>query len=167
MDTIDRRIIDALQGGFPVCERPFLAAAADLGLAEDALIARIDALLADGTLTRFGPLFDAEQLGGAFMLAAMQVPAADYERVAATVNAFPEVAHNYERDHALNMWFVLGTETPEDIPETVARIESATGLTVYAFAKEREFFVELKLTAQNESAPSSPRSLPFGRPGGH
>lgn len=145
MDATDRRIVDALQGGFPVCERPFLAAAADLGLAEDELIARIDAMLADGTLTRFGPLFDAEKLGGAFTLAAMQVPPADYERVSATVNAFPEVAHNYQREHALNMWFVLGTETPAGIAAAIAKIEAATGLPVYAFPKEREYFVELKL----------------------
>jgi DNA-binding Lrp family transcriptional regulator len=145
MDAADRRIVSALQGGFPVCERPFLAAAVNLGLDEGELIARIDAMLADGTLTRFGPLFDAEKLGGAFTLAAMQVPAAEFERVAATVNAFPEVAHNYARDHALNMWFVLGTERPEGIPATIARIEAATGLPVYPFPKEREYFVELKL----------------------
>ena len=148
LDASDRRIIDALQGGFPVCERPFLAAATDLGLAEDELIARIDALLADGTLTRFGPLFDAEKLGGAFTLAAMQVPSADYERVAAAVNVLPEVAHNYARGHDLNMWFVLATETPEGIAAAIARIEAATGLSVYAFPKEREFFVELKLKAE-------------------
>jgi DNA-binding Lrp family transcriptional regulator len=147
MDAIDRRIVDALQGGFPVSERPFLAVAADLGLAEDELIGRIESLLADGTLTRFGPLFDAEKLGGAFTLAAIEVPAADFDRVAATVNAFPEVAHNYQRDHALNMWFVLGTETPAGIAAAIAKIEKATGLPVYAFPKEREFFVELKLPA--------------------
>jgi len=147
LNATDRRIIDALQGGFPVCERPFLAAAADLGLAEDELIARIDALLTDGTLTRFGPLFDAEKLGGAFTLAAMQVPLADYERVAAAVNALPEVAHNYAREHDLNMWFVLGTEAPEGIAAAIAKIEAETGMPVYAFPKEREFFVELKLKA--------------------
>jgi DNA-binding Lrp family transcriptional regulator len=148
LNVTDRRIIDALQGGFPVCERPFLAAATELSLAEDELIARIDALLADGTLTRFGPLFDAEKLGGTFTLAAMQVPGADYERVAAVVNALPEVAHNYEREHDLNMWFVLGTETPEGIAGAIAKIEAETGMPVYAFPKEREFFVELKLKAE-------------------
>jgi DNA-binding Lrp family transcriptional regulator len=146
-DAIDRRIIDALQGGFPVSERPFLVAAQALGLAEGSLIARIDALIADGTLTRFGPLFDAEKLGGAFTLAAMRVPPADYERVAGEVNAFPEVAHNYAREHDLNMWFVVATEAPEGIASAIARIETATGLPVLAFPKEREFFVELKLRA--------------------
>lgn len=147
MDAVDRRIVNALQDGFPVCERPFLAVATELGLAENDLIARIDALLADGTLTRFGPLFDAEKLGGAFTLAAMQVPAADFDHVAAKVNALPEVAHNYRRDHALNMWCVLGTETPEGIATAIATIERSTGLPVYAFPKEREFFVRLKLKA--------------------
>jgi DNA-binding Lrp family transcriptional regulator len=145
MDAADRRIVDAMQGGFPVCERPFAAAAAPLGLAEQELIDRIDRLLADGTLTRFGPLFDAEKLGGAFTLAAMQVPAERFDEVAAIVNAFPEVAHNYAREHALNMWFVVATATKAGIDEVLARIGQATGLPVLAFPKEREYFVELNL----------------------
>lgn len=147
MDALDRRIVNALQGGIAVRERPYAEAAAALGIDEATLLARIDALLADGTLTRFGPLFDAGRLGGAFTLAAMRVPAADFERVAAEVNAFPEVAHNYAREHALNMWFVVATATPEGIDDAIARIEAATGLPVLAFPKEREYFVELRLTA--------------------
>ncbi|MBK7791456.1 MAG: AsnC family transcriptional regulator [Betaproteobacteria bacterium] len=147
MDAVDRRIVNALQDGLPVCERPFLAVAAALDLDEGELIARLDALLADGTLSRFGPLFDAEKLGGAFTLAAMQVPAAEFDRVAAQVNALPEVAHNYARDHALNMWFVLGTESRAGIAAAIARIERETGLPVLAFPKEREYFVALKLSA--------------------
>jgi hypothetical protein len=63
-------------------------------------------------LTRFGPLFQIERAGGLFVLAAMAVPEERYEAVTAQVNAHPEIAHNYRREHALNMWFVLGTETP-------------------------------------------------------
>jgi DNA-binding Lrp family transcriptional regulator len=147
MDAIDRLVIDTLQDGLPVCERPFRAVADEIGIGEAELIARVDALLADGTLTRFGPLFDAAKFGGAFTLAAMQVPAADFDRVAEAVNARPEVAHNYARDHALNMWFVLGTETPAGIDAAIAAIERDTRLPVLAFPKEKEFFVELKLPA--------------------
>jgi DNA-binding Lrp family transcriptional regulator len=147
MDAIDRRIIDALHGGFPVCERPFAAVAPGLGLAEDELIARVGRLLDNGTLTRFGPLFDAGRLGGEFVLAAMEVPAEDFERVASMVNALPEVAHNYAREHRLNMWFVLGAETPGRVAEAIGRIERETGLAVLAFPKQREFFVELRLPA--------------------
>jgi hypothetical protein len=77
----------------------------------------------------------------------MSVAAEDFERVAGIVNAFPEVAHNYERDHALNMWFVVATPVPEGIDDAIARIEAATRLPVLAFPKEREYFVELRLTA--------------------
>lgn len=146
-DPVDRAIVNALQGDFPLCERPFAAVAGRLRIAEDDLIARVRRLLDDGTLTRFGPLFDAGRLGGAFTLAAMAVPAASFDRVAAIVNALPEVAHNYARDHALNMWFVIATPTPEGIDAAIARIEAATGLPVLAFPKEREYFVGLSLAA--------------------
>lgn len=147
MDELDRRIIDALQGGFPLCARPYRQAAEGLGLEEEELIARLDRLLAESVLTRFGPMFQAERLGGAFLLAAMAVPEERFEAVAEQVNALPEVAHNYRREHRLNMWFVLATETPEGIEAAIARIERDTGLPVLAFPKLREYFVELKLPA--------------------
>jgi len=145
MDEMDTRIINSLQRGFPVCERPFAVAAADLDMGEGELIMRIDRLLAEGTLTRFGPLFDVERLGGAFTLAAMRVPASDFDRVTEVVNELPEVAHNYTRDHALNMWFVIATETSATTADVVERIERATGLPVVTFPKEREYFVGLDL----------------------
>jgi DNA-binding Lrp family transcriptional regulator len=147
MDSIDRQIINQLQGGFLVCERPYAEAAATLGLEEAELIRRVDALLADGTLTRFGPMYHAERLGGALTLAAMKIPPDDFERVTTIVNAFPEVAHNYAREHAFNMWFVLATETPERIDEVIAAIEAASGYPVYNMPKIEEFFVGLRFEA--------------------
>jgi DNA-binding Lrp family transcriptional regulator len=147
MDEVDRRIVNALQGGFPVCERPYRAVAETLGLTEQELIGRLGRLLGEGVLTRFGPMFQIERVGGAFVLAALAVPEARFEEVAGAVNAFPEVAHNYRREHRLNMWFVIATETPEGVAATIARIEAATALTVFAFPKEREYFVEMKVAA--------------------
>ncbi|BAO30361.1 Lrp/AsnC family transcriptional regulator [Sulfuritalea hydrogenivorans] len=147
LDEIDRKLINALQGDFPLVPEPYRQVAATLGLGEEELLRRLDALLERRVLTRFGPMFQIERAGGAFVLAAMRVPEAEFERVAAQVNAFPEVAHNYRREHALNMWFVLATATPQGIAETTAAIEAATGLPVFAFPKEREYFVEMKLRA--------------------
>ncbi len=147
MNELDRAIVNRLQGGFPLGKRPFAAAAAELGADEATLIARIAALLENGTLTRFGPLFDAERMGGAFTLCALRVPDEDFERVAALVNAHPEVAHNYARDHAFNMWFVLATAAPADIARVIAAIEAETGLTVYDFPREAEYFIDLRLAA--------------------
>lgn len=147
MDELDRRIVNALQGGFPVCERPFAVAAEGLGTDEATLIARLAALRAEGVLSRFGPLWKAEGLGGAVTLAAMAVPPECFEAVAALVNAHPEVAHNYERSHRLNMWFVLAAERPEGIATAIRAIEAETGLPVLNMPREAEYQVGLRLEA--------------------
>ena len=175
----DLRLIDRLHGGFPLSDRPFAAVAADIGCSEDALIERLQRLLAHGDLTRFGPTEDVPQTvaggaryrgglvgrhrggkgriqraGGRFVLAAMAVPEERFEAVAAQLGALNEIAHNYRRESAhpdapgatpLNMWFVIAVESADQIDAVVERIESLTGLPVYAFPKEREFFVELRL----------------------
>jgi DNA-binding Lrp family transcriptional regulator len=145
LTATDALLIRRLHGGFPLSERPYADVARELGLAEDEVIARLQAMLADGTLSRFGPLFQIERAGGQFVLAALQVPEARYDAVAAQVNALPEVAHNYRREHALNMWFVIACTSPAEAAAACARIERETGLRVFAFPKEREFFVELRL----------------------
>ena len=147
MDDLDRAIVNAVQGGFPLVDEPYRAVAEWLDLDEEELIGRLRRMLDDKVLTRFGPMFQVERMGGAFVLAALAVPEELFEAVAALVNGLPQVAHNYRREHRLNMWFVLATETPEGIQESIARIEALTGLTVYAFPKEREYFVEMKLFA--------------------
>ena len=147
MDDLDRRIINGLQGGVPLCERPFAEAAREFGVSETTLIRKIEDLLKTNVLTRFGPLFDAERLGGAFSLCAMSVPAADFERVAALVNAHPEVAHNYERGHRFNMWFVVAVPSGDEIPRLLRKIEAETGYPVMNLPREEEFFVELRLSA--------------------
>lgn len=143
MDALDRRIVNELQGGFPVCERPFAAVAERLGTSESELMTRLRCMLDDGLLTRFGPLFNAERLGGALSLCAMRVPPERFETVAAQVNAFPQVAHNYQRDHVMNMWFVLATGSVDELMQTLEAIERETGLTVFNFPKQEEFFVGL------------------------
>ncbi|MCB1956200.1 MAG: AsnC family transcriptional regulator [Rhodocyclaceae bacterium] len=145
LDELDRRIIDTLQGGFPLVEAPYRAVAESLGLDEAELLARLDRMLSERVLTRFGPMFQVERMGGRFVLAALAVPEDRYEAVATLVNALPEVAHNYRREHAMNMWFVLATETAEGIDRAIARIERETGLVVRAFPKEREYFVDMRL----------------------
>lgn len=146
MNPTQRLIINHLQGGLPICERPFLVVAERLGLTEEAVIDGIRDLLDAGILSRFGPMYHAERLGGALSLVAMKVPEPVFEQVVAQVNAFPEVAHNYARDHALNLWFVLATEKPERKAEVLAEIEAVTGLPVHDMPKITEYFVGLKLT---------------------
>jgi len=147
MDARDKELINALHGGVPIEERPYASVGRDLGMIEAEVIERLQALLDDRTLTRFGPLYDAAKLGGAFTLAAMTVPEERFDEVVEIVNAFPEVAHNYAREHALNMWFVVGVERPERIDEILSQIKEKTGLAVLNMPKEEEYFLELRLTA--------------------
>jgi DNA-binding Lrp family transcriptional regulator len=147
MDELDRAIINHLQGSMAVCERPYLVAANELGTTESELLTRLASLLERGILSRIGPLFQVERIGGAFTLAALHAPAEQFEAIAAKVNAWPEVAHNYEREHELNMWFVLATETPQQIADVIRGIERDTGCTVFDFPKSREYFVGLNLPA--------------------
>ena len=143
----DARLIDHLHGGFPLVDRPFAAVGKALGWSEERVIERLQQLLAQGVLTRFGPLFQIERAGGQFVLAAIAVPEERFDVVNTVVNSFPEVAHNYRRTHALNMWFVVAAESPAQAADAIARIQDAIGLPVYAFPKEEEYFVELRLPA--------------------
>lgn len=147
MDELDRAIINGLQGGFPICEHPFAEVAARFDIDGQELIARIDRLLETKVLSRFGPMFHAERMGGSLSLAAMKIPKSDFDRVAEIVNAMPEVAHNYARDHLLSMWFVLATETPQAHAAALEKIERGTGYSVYDMPKIKEYFVGLQLKA--------------------
>ncbi|WP_457671401.1 Lrp/AsnC family transcriptional regulator [Thiolapillus sp.] len=146
MDATDRAIINRLQHGFPICEQPYGQAAAELGIGEQELLERLRAMLKDKRLSRFGPMYHAERMGGGLSLCAMSIPQNDFEQVAEKVNAFPEVAHNYAREHALNMWFVLATDTPERIQQVLREIEESTGYPVYNMPKKQEFFIGLHFT---------------------
>lgn len=143
MDKLDCSIINHLQKGFPVCEYPFRELARIWGITEENLIQRIQQMLDDGLLTRFGPLFNAEHLGGVLSLCALKVPAERFESVCEIVNEFDEVAHNYEREHELNMWFVIAAGSDAEKQQVLQSIESRTGLEILDLPKKQEFFIGL------------------------
>ncbi len=146
-DEVDRLLINRLQDGLPLVDRPFKTVGVELGLGEDEVLSRLRSLLERGILTRFGPLFDAERLGGGLTLAALHADEHEFEQVAELVNGYPEVAHNYRREHTLNMWFVVATERPERLDAVIHEIEAATGLKVYSLPKLAEYRLELRFKA--------------------
>lgn len=151
MDELDRVLVNRLQDGVEVVEHPFAAIAAELAIGEAEVCGRLQRLLDEGILSRFGPMIDAEAIGGAFTLAAMSVPPHDFERVAKLVNAHKEVAHNYRREHRFNMWFVVATEQPERVGSLLGEIERETGYRALNLPKRREYFLRLKLDAKGAS----------------
>ncbi len=150
LDRIDRAIINAYQGGFPVTERPFEPAATALRergveITAEELIDRIRELDEAGTLTRFGALINAAEIGGAATLVAMHAPEDRFEEIKRQVNSHREVAHNYRREHPhLNMWFVVSVADPDAVDRVLDEIETETGQPTYNLPKQREFRVEAK-----------------------
>lgn len=145
LSVLEKQLINLLQHGLPVCERPFAQIAEEISSTEQAVIECLTKLRSDKVLTRFGPMFDAASLGGAFTLAALAVPEADFDFVTEQVNSFEQIAHNYRRDHDFNMWFVIATESAEEIEKVVLAIELKTGLKVLNVPKLKEFYVSLYL----------------------
>ena len=150
LSRVDRAIVNAFQGGFPVVECPFERAAEalrDRGVEADAdgLFERIRDLDEAGVLTRFGALINAEEIGGAATLVAMHAPEDRFDEVAEQVNDYDAVAHNYEREHPhLNMWFVVSVPDADAVETVLASIEDDTGQETYNLPKQQEFRVEAK-----------------------
>ncbi|MCU7936647.1 MAG: Lrp/AsnC family transcriptional regulator [Candidatus Thiodiazotropha sp. (ex Dulcina madagascariensis)] len=159
LSAFERHLINRFQGGVPVAQRPFRQMAERLDADEEQVMATIQRLLDKGWLSRFGPLYNAERLGGDLVLAAMAVPEDCFQQVTESVNALPEVAHNYRRDHWLNMWFVLATDASAATAAAIDRIERETGIRVLAFPKEREFYLGLWFEIEDDGSFNT-RSLP-------
>lgn len=142
-----RQLINELQGGFPLCDQPFAELAKRFNRSAEEIQATIQQLLDLGVLSRFGPLFNIEGLGGCFSLCALQVPEERFDEVAEQVNSYEEVAHNYAREHQWNMWFVLATKNRERLHQCFDEIVAKTRCPGMNLPKLKEFFVGLHFDA--------------------
>ena len=110
LDETDRRLLNLLQGSFPLAERPFAAVAEAAGLPEDEVLRRTQRLLDERIIREVTPIFDTRVLGYRSMLVAARVDAENPWRAAKIINSHPGVSHNYLRDHDFNLWFTIATE---------------------------------------------------------
>ena len=129
LDALDRELLDAYQHGFPLTPRPFAAIAAALGSDEATIIERFGQLQASGCISRVGAVVAPHHTGWS-TLAAMAVPEDRLEAVAAMVSAYPEVNHNYQREHRLNLWFVVTGMDRKTVETVLAEIEARAGIAV-------------------------------------
>lgn len=141
-NSLRRPLLNDWQRGFPLVERPFAAVAAELGCSEDAVITQFRSLRAAGALSRIGAVF-AAGAGGAGLLAAMAVPRQALGAVAAIVSAHPAVNHNYEREHAWNLWFVVNGADAASVEHTLASLEAATGCRALRLRMQRAYRIDL------------------------
>lgn len=142
MDATDRRLLDGWQRDFPLEPRPFAAIARELGLAEAEVIARLAALEEAGAVSRVGAVVRPNTAGRS-TLAAMAVPEDRLEEVGELVASLPEVNHCYEREHRLNLWFVVTAADADGVAAALARAEAATGLSALDLPLEAEYRIDL------------------------
>jgi siroheme decarboxylase len=110
LDDFDRRLLNAMQGGFPIEPRPYAAVARDLGVPEERVLQRVRELIADRIIRQVTPIYDTRALGYGSMLVAAKVDPEHPWRAAKIINSHPGVSHNYLRNHEFNMWFTLAVE---------------------------------------------------------
>lgn len=142
LDRLDLALLNDWQHGFPLQPRPFAAIGAVLGSDAAAVIERYRALQTQGVLSRIGGVFGAGA-GGAALLCALAVPAARLEAVAAIVSAHPGVNHNYEREHAWNLWFVITGSDAAAVAREVDGLEAACGLRALRLRMQRAYRIDL------------------------
>lgn len=128
-DPIDRRLLNDFQRDFPLTPRPYAALAERLGIAEAEVRARLARLQDEGAISRIGATLAPHRAGWS-TLAAIAVPEDELNSVAALVSGYPEVNHNYEREHELNLWFVVAAPSRERVETVLAEIEGRTQLPV-------------------------------------
>ena len=142
MEALTESLLNDFQHDFPLSPTPFAQIARRLNTSTATVLARLRELQRQGSVSRVGPVFRPNTIG-ASTLAAMRVPAAELEAVAAVVNGFPEVNHNYEREHRYNLWFVVTAANQAVLAETLARIEARTGHAVLSLPLVRDYHIDL------------------------
>jgi len=145
--TLERRIVDLYQKGFPLEPRPYAAIAKLLGSTEEEVIAALGRLKENGVLSRIGAVV-RPNTAGASTLAALAVPEGRLEKVAEIVNLYPEVNHNYEREHRFNLWFVVTAPDRRRIDQVLREINAWTGLEVLDLPLEEAFHIDLGFPVQ-------------------
>ncbi len=147
LDHLDRRLLNEFQAGIPLASRPFALMGEQLGLDEAEVIARLRRLTEAGAVSRVGPVFRPKQVG-ASTLAAMAVPPDRLAEVAAVVSAYPEVNHNYEREHEFNLWFVITAPDQEHLERVRNEIGQRAGLPVLDLPMLAEYHIDLGFPLQ-------------------
>src|SRR5256885_4865278 len=161
LDITDRRLLNALQGSLQIVERPFAMVADQLGLSEDDVLARTQALRDVGVLRHLSPIFDVFRLGYKSALIAAAVDPDRLEEAAAVISAHPGVSHNYAREHRFNLWFVLAIPRERDFEATANQLAADAGATRCIILPAIRLF---KIAVEYDMVEKITDSKPIARP---
>lgn len=147
LNALERRLLNDFQDGFPLTPRPFQTIAERVGSTENDVMRTLQQLQSQRLISRVGPVFRPNRVG-ASTLAAMEVPMERLEEVADIVSSYGEVNHNYEREHRLNLWFVVTAADRESLNQVLKEIEAASGLEVIDLPMIEDFYINLGFPLQ-------------------
>jgi DNA-binding Lrp family transcriptional regulator len=163
LDAIDFHLLNDWQRGFPLVSRPYAALGSRLGLSESEVIDRLRKLAGDGKVSRIGAVFRPHTLGWS-TLAAVAVAENRIDAVAQVINSYPEVNHNYEREHTFNLWFVATAPTPERVEKVLAEIGHTACGPVLDLPMQEDFHIDLGFDLQPLAQAPRPHFDPIRRP---
>lgn len=152
LDAVDKQLINHYQRNLPVCERPYLEMASNLGLSEDQVISRLATLQQHQVLSRVGPVFEHSQ-AGASLLAAVAAPPEQRDLVAARINKAPGVNHNYAREHRYNLWFVMMAPDENTLDERLDELEHQLQLPILRLPMVEGYHIDLGFDIDWEALP--------------
>ena len=139
---LEQRLLNEFQHGVPLTSAPYADIARQLGVYETTVLETLQRLQTEGVVSRVGAVFRPNRLG-ASTLAAIAVPTDELEEVATIVNEFVEVNHNYEREHRINLWFVVVADDEERLQAVLTEIEERCGYPVLNLPLLNEYFIDL------------------------
>lgn len=151
LDTLDKRLLDLIQTGFPLCPRPYAELGLALGLTEAETLARVRALRGKGVIRRIGANFQSSKLGFRSTLCAAKVPEAELDAFIAEVNSHVGVTHNYLRNHEYNVWFTCIAPSEADMTATLDQITRRTGIAVLHLPATKLFKIRVDFPMQATS----------------
>lgn len=145
--ALEQRLLNDFQHDLPLSATPYTDIAEQLGVSENEVLNTVRKLQHDGVISRVGPVFSPNRIGVS-TLAAMSIPAQQLECVARIISAFPEVNHNYERDHEFNLWFVVTASSEEHLEIVLHEIEQHAEYPLMSLPMLEDYFIDLGFKLQ-------------------
>ena len=143
MTEDEKKLLNRIQADFPVASKPFEELAGELGIAENVVMGLVKKLKESGIIRRIGAVFDSQRLGYKSTLCAMKVSEQDLDEVAAIVSAYPEVTHNYGREHEFNLWFTLIAKDEKRLMQIIEEIKAQSGCEILDLPAIRLFKINV------------------------
>ncbi len=139
---LEQHLLNDFQRDMSLSETPYADMAKKLDVSEEDVLQSVQSLQKQGAISRVGPVFKPNRIGVS-TLAAMSVPAEKLECVARIVSAFPEVNHNYEREHEYNLWFVVTASSEEHLDIVLYEIEQHSEHSLMSLPMLDDYFIDL------------------------